>query len=86
MELAAVGEKKSFGEGEGNMKEALTKTESIDRELDHDKAVHVQMTPGRNVYFSIPWSPQIYFTVRGAENFHIYLWIAKVTESCQWVL
>jgi hypothetical protein len=25
----------------------------------------------------VPWSPQIYFSVRGAENFHIYLWIAK---------
>lgn len=30
-----------------------------------------------NIYFDIPFSPQIYFTVRGAENFHIYLWIAK---------
>ncbi len=25
----------------------------------------------------LPWSPSIYFSVRGAENFHIYLWIAK---------
>lgn len=30
-----------------------------------------------NFYITIPWSPQVYFTVRGAENFHIYLWIAK---------
>ena len=30
-----------------------------------------------NIYFDVPYSPQIYFTVRGAENFHIYLWIAK---------
>lgn len=29
------------------------------------------------MYISSPWSPQIYFTVRGADNFHIYLWIAK---------
>ena len=28
-------------------------------------------------YIDIPWSPQTYFTVRGAENFHIILWIAK---------
>ena len=27
-----------------------------------------------NFYFEIPWSPQIYFTVRGAENLHIILW------------
>lgn len=26
---------------------------------------------------TIPWSPQIYFTTRGAENAHIYFWIAK---------
>lgn len=30
-----------------------------------------------NFYITAAWSPQIYFTVRGAENFHIYLWIAK---------
>ncbi len=30
-----------------------------------------------NFYITMPWSPQVYFTVRGAENFHIYLWIAK---------
>lgn len=32
---------------------------------------------GKNFYISIPWSPQIYLTVRGAENFHIYLWVMK---------
>eukprot|EP01038_Epipyxis_sp_PR26KG_P016153 gene16153-21956_t len=32
---------------------------------------------GSSFYISVPWSPQIYFTVRGSENFHIYLWIAK---------
>jgi hypothetical protein len=32
---------------------------------------------GNNFYITIPWSPQVYFSVRGAENFHIYLWIAK---------
>jgi hypothetical protein len=26
---------------------------------------------------AVPWTPNIYFSVRGAENFHIYLWIAK---------
>eukprot|EP01039_Chlorochromonas_danica_P007052 gene7052-7798_t len=31
----------------------------------------------KQFYFTVPWSPQIYFTVRGSENFHIYLWIAK---------
>ena len=26
----------------------------------------------------IPWSPHLYYySVRGAENFHIYLWILK---------
>lgn len=31
----------------------------------------------KQFYITLPWSPQMYFTVRGAENFHIYLWIAK---------
>ncbi len=26
-----------------------------------------------NFYITTSWSPQIYFSVRGAENFHIYL-------------
>lgn len=30
-----------------------------------------------NFNIAVPWSPQIYFSVRGAENFHIYLWISK---------
>lgn len=42
----------------------------------HPDHQHVKMVHG-NIYFDVPWSPQIYFTVRGAENFHIYLWIAK---------
>lgn len=38
-------------------------------------------------YFSVPWSPQVYFTVRGSENFHIYLWIAKDLSWTQgWVI
>ncbi len=28
-------------------------------------------------YITVPWSFEYYFTVRGSENFHIYLWIAK---------
>lgn len=45
-----------------------------------------------NFNIAFPFSPKIFFTVRGAENFHIYLWICKVwmhainsgfTESCQ---
>ncbi len=31
----------------------------------------------RNFYITVPWSGQYYVTVRGAENFHIYLWVAK---------
>jgi hypothetical protein len=27
--------------------------------------------------FSIAWSPVIFYTVRGAENIHIYFWILK---------
>jgi hypothetical protein len=32
---------------------------------------------GNDFQITIPWSPQMYFSVRGAENFHIYLWIMK---------
>jgi hypothetical protein len=32
---------------------------------------------GSRFNITVPWSPQVYFTVRGAENFHIYLWILK---------
>lgn len=32
---------------------------------------------GNDFQIGIPWSPQMYFSVRGAENFHIYLWILK---------
>jgi hypothetical protein len=28
-------------------------------------------------WFDVPLSPYLFFTIRGAENFHIYLWIAK---------
>ena len=54
---------------------------SVAESCDGDLAMqpehqHVQVVHG-NIYFDVPWSPQIYFTVRGAENFHIYLWIAK---------
>jgi hypothetical protein len=31
----------------------------------------------RNFYISGAWTLDYYFSVRGAENFHIYLWIAK---------
>ncbi len=31
----------------------------------------------RNFFISGPWSFDYYYTVRGTENFHIYLWIAK---------
>lgn len=38
----------------------------------------VSLTPKyHNFYITIPWSPQIYLTSRGAENIHIYLWILK---------
>lgn len=40
--------------------------------VDQNDNLHVN-----NFYITMPWSPQVYFTVRGAENFHIYLWIAK---------
>lgn len=32
---------------------------------------------GNDFQITVPWSPQMYFSVRGAENFHIYLWIIK---------
>jgi hypothetical protein len=31
----------------------------------------------RNFYIGGSWSIDYYFSVRGAENFHIYIWIAK---------
>lgn len=31
----------------------------------------------RNFYLAGPWSWQYYASIRGCENFHIYLWIAK---------
>ena len=27
--------------------------------------------------FSIPWSPDLYYSIRGAENVHVYLWVLK---------
>lgn len=30
-----------------------------------------------NFYLSGPWSLSYYTTIRGLENFHIYLWVAK---------
>ena len=32
---------------------------------------------GNDFQITLPWSPQVYFTVRGAENLHICLWILK---------
>eukprot|EP01032_Pedospumella_encystans_P019356 gene19356-22006_t len=32
---------------------------------------------GNDFQITVPWSPQMYFSIRGAENFHIYLWILK---------
>lgn len=32
---------------------------------------------GNYFYITQPWSLEYYLTVRGSENFHIYLWIAK---------
>lgn len=29
------------------------------------------------LWFDIPVTPKMFFTIRGSENFHIYLWIAK---------
>eukprot|EP01035_Chromulina_nebulosa_P020172 gene20172-26187_t len=43
--------------------------------IDNDKTI--DEINAKNFYITIPWSPQMYFTVRGAENLHIYLWIAK---------
>lgn len=34
-------------------------------------------------WFDVPLSPHLFFTIRGAENFHIYLWIAKDLAWCQ---
>lgn len=31
----------------------------------------------RNFYISRPWSLDYYYSVRGSENVHIYLWVAK---------
>lgn len=49
----------------------------IIHEDDKDDSSSVQSLLMSQCYFTMPWSPQVYFTVRGAENFHIYLWIAK---------
>lgn len=41
----------------------------------------------RNFYISGGWSIDYYYTVRGTENFHIYLWILKDmawAESWYW--
>lgn len=41
----------------------------------------------RNFFISSPWSVDYYHTVRGCENFHIYLWIAKDlawSQDCYW--
>lgn len=46
-------------------------------EDDKDDSSSVQSLIMSQCYFTVPWSPQVYFTVRGSENFHIYLWIAK---------
>jgi hypothetical protein len=43
--------------------------------IEHDDIKSEEVR--RQFYFTVPWSPQIYFSVRGSENFHIYLWIAK---------
>jgi hypothetical protein len=46
---------------------------------------------GKQFQLDIPWSPQMYFTVRGAENVHIYLWILKDLSwtqkwtVCSWI-
>ncbi len=31
----------------------------------------------KNFYISRPWSLDYYYSVRGSENVHIYLWVAK---------
>lgn len=32
---------------------------------------------GNYFYITQPWSLEYYLTIRGSENFHIYLWVAK---------
>lgn len=42
---------------------------------------------GNYFYITVPWSIEYYFTVRGSENFHIYLWVAKDlawTQDAYW--
>mmetsp|Transcript_13325 Transcript_13325/g.18272 ORF Transcript_13325/g.18272 Transcript_13325/m.18272 type:complete len:397 (+) Transcript_13325:31-1221(+) len=51
---------------------------SDDSEKDKKSALIKSKTiVQENFFITLPWSPQIYFSVRGSENFHIYLWIAK---------
>lgn len=56
----------------------------------YDDTEHVRapsLVLQRNLVFKSPWSPQIYFTTRGAENLHIYLWLAKDLSWTQdWVV
>ena len=50
-------------------------------------SMHNRKSIGNNFQITIPWSPQMYFSVRGAENFHIYLWIMKDLAWTQsWVV
>ena len=63
------------------MQEELLRTSQIETELvDRSKqqiVVSEYVFDVDNFNLAVPWTPNIYFSVRGAENFHIYLWIAK---------
>jgi hypothetical protein len=43
----------------------------------HDASKSQKHLWGDYFYITVPWSLGYYFTVRGSENFHIYLWVAK---------
>jgi hypothetical protein len=43
----------------------------------HDASSSQQKFMGDYFFITVPWSLEYYFTVRGSENFHICLWVAK---------
>jgi hypothetical protein len=47
-------------------------------DLESDRAIQFQVqTLGQYLGITFPWSFFYYFSDRGVENFHIYLWISK---------
>lgn len=54
-----------------------TPNQSAEKRYERSSFYRRREEHGNDFQITIPWSPQLYFSVRGAENFHIYLWIIK---------